>query len=38
MPVRGNRLKISHRMDFSPELRPSQNGELVVIASMCGKK
>src|SRR5215470_18516091 len=35
-PVRGNRRKTVVRNDFSPVLRPIQNGELVESASRCG--
>jgi hypothetical protein len=38
MPVRGKRLKISLRRLFKPDCRPSQNGDDVDSARMCGRK
>ena len=38
MPVRGKLRKMMLRYDFSPVLRPIQNGELVDRQSTCGSK
>ena len=38
MLVRGNLSKTLQRYDFSPVLRPIQNGELADSASRCGRK
>ena len=38
MPVRGKLRKMMLRYDFSPVLRPIQNGELVERQRMCGRK
>src|SRR5579864_8575747 len=37
-PVRGKRRNTVVRKDFSPVLRPIQNGELVESARRCGRK
>jgi hypothetical protein len=38
MPVRGKLRNTTLRYDFRPVLRPTQNGELDVRQSRCGRK